>query len=138
MMKKSNLTEPQLKRIYDFINLVYAQKSINIGIKTTVTHSNNLKDDLNTIPTVKVKVKKISLQEEETTINVAQIDKKGKVFRQNGKELRIGGWYYYIEVNEYFTWDEGDEDLFFANEYGLPNNPIRIEEPPKGHPAWDE
>lgn len=59
-MRKSNLTEPQLKRIYDFINLVYAQNSKNIGIKTIVTHSNNLKDDLNTIPTVKVETETVS------------------------------------------------------------------------------
>ena len=55
MINKNLLTEEELKRIYDFINVAYLRDSINIGIKTTVTYSNDLKDNLNTTPTVKVK-----------------------------------------------------------------------------------
>jgi len=59
-MTKDKLTEEELKRIYDFINLVYLRHSKNICIKTTVTHSNNLKDDLDTTPTVKVETEVMS------------------------------------------------------------------------------
>ena len=57
MINKNLLTEEELKKIYDFINVAYLRDSINIGIKTTVTYSNDLKDNLNTTPTVNVKNK---------------------------------------------------------------------------------
>jgi hypothetical protein len=62
---------------------------------------------------------------------------KGGVFRQNGNVLRIGDWYYDTQDQTYYRWDENSAIFGDTNEYGLPETPIRIEKPPKGHPAWN-